>query len=385
VAGFGHESKIIAFDAIPIRRSHDDAPGVHKAFSGHLAVGISVSEVESLAEKYERIIDDLFRDIGLPRTRLSYKASEIARLVGGRISLNHRFFFQFGRRLLALDGLKVNVVAGVFDEAALRTEARAAAGLVPIPPGSENKVVPIYGGGPGRTYVTLFDFLNKLADSFPIAAAWKLTQRTGLGGHTFLLDGYQGEAPRAWHELTRRNIVQLVPRGDHCDPYLSCADLLLRSVNIQLTIDALPLEPRSLWQVLGRLGGADQRPQIFVNMIGNEDIPMIAPYDHSRVPQDQFLRHPIFFVIKEESGSLRDIEDSPLLGQVYDRAYSERGSVALYEPGLSAGLLHQGDWLTIYGDRGEGVRRDLRQLRYPFNVWDLRRPAEHDPSNSTSQ
>jgi hypothetical protein len=50
--GFEHESKIIAFDAIPVKRSHDDAPGVHKSFLGHLAVGISVSEVADLAGTY---------------------------------------------------------------------------------------------------------------------------------------------------------------------------------------------------------------------------------------------------------------------------------------------------------------------------------------------
>jgi hypothetical protein len=374
--GFDHESKIIAFDAIPVRRSHDDAPGVHKSFLGHLAVGISVSDVADLAGKYETILNELFTELQLPKERRSYKASEIAQIVGGRLSLGRAFFFRFGRKLLSLDGLKVNVVAGVFDEAALRDEASSASGTIPVPADSTNKIVPIYGGAPGRTYVTLFDFLNKLSDSFPIAAAWKLTQKTGLAGHTILLDGFQGEAPRAWHDLVQRNFVQLVPRGDHCNPYLSCSDLLLRSIDRQRSEEKLPLEAASLWRVLRTIAGSGGRADLHVNMIGNEDISMIAPYDKTRVPEDQFLRHPIFLMIKEEAGSAREIEDSPLLGRVYDRAYEERASVALYNPDISTGFLRSQDWLVVYGERGETVRRNLKRLGYSFNLWDCREDDE---------
>jgi hypothetical protein len=173
--GFDHVRKIIAFDSIPVKRSHDVAPGVPKSFLGHSAVGINVSDVEDLAERYESIISGLFAELGLPRRRLSYKASEVASIVGGRLLWSRRFFFRFGRRVLEIEGLKVNVVAGVFDEDRLRVELLAQTGSVPIPPEAANKVVPIYGGHPGRTYVTLFDFLNKLSDSFGVAAAWKLT------------------------------------------------------------------------------------------------------------------------------------------------------------------------------------------------------------------
>src|SRR5271157_6448685 len=111
--GFDHESKIIAFDSIPVRRSHDDAPGVHKSFLGHLAVGISVSDVPDLAAKYESIVGALFDELNLPKARRSYKASEVAQLVGGRLTVGRAFFFRFGRRLLGIEGLKVNVFAGV--------------------------------------------------------------------------------------------------------------------------------------------------------------------------------------------------------------------------------------------------------------------------------
>jgi hypothetical protein len=55
--GFNHESKMIVFDSTPVKRSHDDAPGVHKSFLGRLPVGISVSEVPSLAGPYEGVVD----------------------------------------------------------------------------------------------------------------------------------------------------------------------------------------------------------------------------------------------------------------------------------------------------------------------------------------
>ena len=372
LAGFDHESKIIAFDSIPVRRSHDDAPGVHKSFFGHLAVGISVSDVADLAGQYEAILGELFSELGLPRGRLSYKASEVAQLVGGRLPVGRAFFFRFGRRLLGIDGLKVNVFAGVFDEAELRRSLQVSGGAVPIPPEAANKIVPIYGGDPGRTYVTLFDFLNKISDSFPIAAAWKLMQRTGLAGHTFLLDGFQGEVPRAWHELVRRNFVQLVPRGDHCNPYLSCSDLLLRSIDRQRSEENLPLDYGSLWRALRVIAGVGGRAELHVHMIGNEDIPMIAPYDRTRVPQDQFLKHPAFLFVTEDGNSAREIENSPHLGKVYDRAYRERASVALYSPDVSPGIVRDSDWVVIYGERGHSTYRGLKRLGYSLNLWDLR-------------
>lgn len=376
LVGFDHESKIIAFDAIPVRRSHDDAPGVHKSFLGHLAVGISVSDVPDLAGQYEGIVSSLFQELGLPKERRSYKASEVAQLVGGRLTVGRAFFFRFGRRLLSIEGLKVNVFAGVFDEAELRRDVSVGAGPTPIPAESENKIVPIYGGDSGRVYVTLFDFLNKLADSFPIAAAWKLTQRTGLAGHTFLLDGFQGETPRAWHELTRRNFVKLIPRGDHCNPYLSCSDLLLRSIDRQRLEERLPLDAMTLHRVLRTLAGTTGKAETHVHMIGNEDIPMISPYERAHVPEAQFLGHPVFLFVTEEGDSMKEIENSPRLGKVYDRAYDERSSVTLYNPDVSPGFLRDRDWLVIYGERGDAVHRRLKRLGYSLNLWDCR--PEHE-------
>lgn len=372
--GFDHESKIIAFDAIPVRRSHDDAPGVPKSFLGHLAVGISVSEVSDLAGTYEAILTSLFTDLSLSKERRSYKAAEVAQIVGGRVLLNRQFFFRFGRRLLAIPGLKVNVFAGVFDEAALRRDLLTTVGASPIPEEAKNKIVPIYGADPGRTYVTLFDFLNKLADSFPIAAAWKLTQKTKLGGHTFLLDGFQGEIPLAWDDLTRRNFVQLVPRGDRCNPFLSCSDLLLRSIDQQRSADNLPLDSTSLWRALRAIAGSGGQAEFHVHEIGNDDIPMIAPHRRARVPEGQFLRHPIHIFVTEEGPSAKEIEDSPLLGRVYDRAYETGGSATLYSSAVSSGILRREDWLVIYGKRGDQVRHNLKGLGYDFNVWDCRTP-----------
>ncbi len=113
-------------------------------------------------------------------------------------------------------------------------------------------------------------------------------------------------------------------------------------------------------------------------MIGNAEIPMIAPYDRSRVQIDQYLRHPVFLVIKEKEGSMVEVENSPHLGKVYDRAYGCSGSVALYDVDASAPLVRVTDWIVIYGERGESVRKNLRSLGYTFNVWDLREEANSD-------
>jgi hypothetical protein len=40
---------------------------------------------------------------------------------------------------------------------------------------TSNKIVPVYGRNSGRTFVSIYEFLNLIADSFPAISAWKLT------------------------------------------------------------------------------------------------------------------------------------------------------------------------------------------------------------------
>jgi hypothetical protein len=366
--------RTIAIDSIAIRRTHSDSPGNSTLFVGHLALALNLHSVQDFGAKYEGAIDELFRELGIERTRRVYDAHEIAKTLFGRPRVYDAFLFRFARKILAIDGLKLTAFIGSFDSATL--EQLPASEVVPesFGPGEEHLIrarVPVYGRNPGRTYVSLLKFLGLIQNPFPALAAWKLCERTGAYNQTFLLDYFEGHLSQAWDELIGRNRVSLVPDGDTCSPYISAADLLLRGLDRQLVRNNVRTERHTVRSALIQMGGWEPTAEVHVHIISNPEIPMIAPYSNSPIVGDAFVRHPIILIYNENTHGLEraEIENSPLMRSVADRAYDLRGSVMFYRPDKSSTLIRDGDWLVHYGPKGAETFGRLRRLGYRLNEW----------------
>ena len=361
---------VIAGDSVRFHRSHSPAPGKTLAFHGLLSVLISYPSAADFRSRYEQVIDELFKVHELERLKRVYKAHEIYKTLAGRPRLADAFVHQFARRLLETDGLKVTANHGTFDVTRLASEQRTAIPADTAMAFRSSKVVPIYGRSPGRTYISPMEFLGLIEGPFHALAAWKLCDVTGIHHQTFLLDHFQGRLSKAWDELIERNRVYLVPQGDNCNPCIASADLLLRAIDRQMARDYAHLDRAGLESTLATLSGRDGQADVHVHGISNPDIPMIAPYAETLIPAEQFVKHPILFVVNEDThpGERVELENSPLMRTLLDRAYSLGGSVMFYRPDTSSALIKDGDWLVYYGPRGKEAARRLKRFGHRINV-----------------
>lgn len=367
--------RIVAVDALPIRRSHEIEPGRTISFLGHLAVALSLFGVEDFEVQYETLIDRLFREMGLARGRRVYSAYDLNKLLFARSRAYDSFLFRFARGLLGVPNLRVTAIVTAFDSSRLDQAATAEDPNSSLDSGAqalERARVPVYGTAPGRTYVSLGKFLGLIQNPFPALAAWKFCERSGVYNQTFLLDYFEGQTSRAWDELTSHNLVYLVPDGDSCSPFISAADLLLRALDRQLVRNQARLERDPVRSALLQIGSWEPTAELHVHQIGNAEIPTIAPYATTSIVSEAFVRHPILFVVNEETQPKErvEIENSPLMRSVADRAYTLRGSVMFYRPDKSSGLVRDGDYIVNYGPRGKETFRRLRKLGYQVKEWE---------------
>lgn len=79
--------------------------------------------------------------------------------------------------------------------------------------------------------------------------------------------------------------------------------------------------------------------------------------------------HPIIFVFNENDtkGEKKEIENSPLMRQLFDRAYESNGGIIFYESGFSTNLMKDGDWFVSYGKKGFETYKRLKKMGYNLN------------------
>ncbi len=376
--------RIVAIDSLPIRRNHEESPGHGTNWYGHLAVALSLHGVQDFETKYEETIDCLFRELRLDRARRIYSAHDLNKQLFGRPAQYDAFLFRFGRSLLSTPNLRVTAFIGSFEPEGLERIEGVVKKSKLGDEIYEQFQVPIYGRAPGREYVSLGKFLGLIQNPFPALAAWRLCERTGIYNQTFLLDNFEGQSSRAWDELIFRNRVYLVPDGDAVSPYISAADLLLRALDRQLTHNQARVERDPVRTALLQIGHWDPDAELHVHTISNAEIPTIAPYTTNMIVGEAFVRHPILFVVNENSyrEERSVIENSPMMSAVYDRAYTLRGSVMFYRPDKSSGLIKEGDWIVHYGPRGKEAYRQLRRLGFQVKEWEAgeKAPDTGEPS-----
>ena len=365
------EGPLTAVDSIAYRRSHQPAPGVNVSFKGLMAASIFLSDPEAFAIQYEETLDAVFEEALLERLKKVYKAYEISRQLAGRTRAADAVFHRFARRLFSMEGLRINVYLGHFDVVRLAADLGVSTSGDPTRDFEELPLVGAYGRSPGRKYVSVHELISLIEHPFPALAAWKLTDVARVRRQTFLLDEIGGCVSKAWEELVESNLVQTVPHGDSCSPFISAVDLLLRAIDRQLGRSHSRLVRTDVEAAIHSIAGGAPHAETHVHLIGNQDIPMIVPHSEVPIPSAQFVRHPLFVVVCENThkDERLELESSPLFYSIQDRAYAERGSIAFYNPRVTPGQLRPGDWIVTYGPVGEATYSRLKSMSHSVNQW----------------
>lgn len=383
------EAKIIAADSKPVRRSWETTGGEKKSFHGLLGVCISVFRETNFKEKYESILDEVFEEYSIPRGERVYKGADIYRLFHRRPRMADSFIFKVSQRIAQLQNIRINAFCtsiniGMQVAALLESEGKTPTDE-DFDKAHTRRIIPIYGVSSGKQLITVSEFLKKIEGVYPAICAWKLSQVTGLKGQHFMLDFLEGEESRAWNQLVSENHVELIPKGDQCSAYISATDIMLRCIDSILEKRHLFLTKENIAEILSVICGQGfPRGQIHVHSIWNPDIEMIKPIVPRRIPSDTFAKHPVIFIFNEKTGEKdqknerAEIENSPLMADIFSLAYSIDGGITFYDSEISTRIIRDGDYFVSYGPRGKDKFQELKKFKYPIILYEVGKEGEAD-------
>ncbi len=366
------ESRIIAIDSKSIKRTWEGMDGTKKLFHGLLGVSLSVFHLKNFKESYEKLLNGLFDKYHIPKEEHVYKSAQIFSIFSGRPYVADYFLKDFSAEMLQIKDLRFNIFFTTLETKPLIQEKLEREGKTSAPDDFQNlqsrRIVPIYGEDSGVETVTIPELLNKIENYYPIVCAWKLTNITKMKGQYLLVDFFEGEESRAWHELVTDNTVNTVAKGDNCNCYISAADMILRTIDRQLEKSHKFLVENDLWDIVLSLT-SEHPTNINIIRVWNPDLHYIKPVKPIQIQPKFFVKHPIIFVFNENDtkGEKKEIENSPLMRQLFDRAYESNGGIIFYESGFSTNLMKDGDWFVSYGKKGFETYKRLKKMGYNLN------------------
>lgn len=301
--------------------------GEIKEFRGNIGVVVNPENIKKFEDDYDKIIDKLFKSYGAERTKMVYKSHEIGRLFPANPEKIKAFHIGFSREILNLKDIKVNYFFTNVNSKYF-----------------EDGKVTVFGkyGRPTRK-MDVKSFINMLDGYYNVLCGWKLTKLTKLRNCTFVFDGMENIYPtNAWKELTKKNNVKIVYSGDHTDPLLSTADILVKHLDLFLHDTYKPLNEDTIKEIVTYDKKVDSE-NLFFHYIGNPDISDIKPTEDkmlSVLDLEEHIRRPIIFVSKGTVPKQRNVlENLPIYYKIFDKAYALHASVRIYDPYLDSYII----------------------------------------------
>jgi len=308
-----------------IRQTEKD--GDIKEFRSNIGVVVNPTDIEKFEEDYDKIITTMFENFKLTREKKVYKSHEIGKLLTGHPEKIRAFHIGFAREMLNNDYININYFYTSINTKYLK-----------------GKKVNLFGeyGRPTRT-TDVKSFINILDGYYNVICGWKLTKITKLHNCTFILDGIENIYPsNAWQNLTKHNNVQIIYGGDHTDPLLSTADILIKHLDLFLREDYRPINEDTIKGIV-TYDDKIKTDNIYYHYIGNPDLSDIKPNEdkiYNLLDLKDFIKRPIIFVSKGSLPQQRIIlENLPIYYKIYNKAYALHASVRIYDPAIDSYII----------------------------------------------
>ncbi len=208
------------------------------------------------------------------------------------------------------------------------------------------------------------EFLVSLVQPYAYMCAWKRYLKNKNNEETILLDNFQGETTVAWQTLWYKK-PNIFYKGDCCNALISTADILAGTVDNYLS------EKSFHHKTINKILGKELKLHGKTYLIGSKDLRFIVPTSREPINTTRWLKHPIFYIIKETRVSDQDYKDahhqveySPMFDEATNIAFKNNGAVKFYDQTVDYRNLKSEDRLIYYGDRGKELVEQLKNLGY---------------------
>ena len=227
--------RVAAFDAKPFERGDpagargQGGRAARRGFRTQLGVGVVVSDKEAFRDRFAAKFAELRGSLG----------------IGGQVPFcpSSHLLRQGQEEAVAFSDRLVGAVQDLIENVHCF--------YVILPP-AEPDTVRVGGIGCPTRQIPTWLFIKNLGPMFSyLAAEDYLYQNRGsdMGGVEFHIDGFVSKQTRAWERLVSKVSPKVFWRGDECNPFIACADLVAFLTDMRLHRRRLPLRRDSIAEV----------------------------------------------------------------------------------------------------------------------------------------
>ena len=333
----------MAADSKPFTRG-----GGSRTFKGCLGVCLGFTDPEGFKNQYTEFIDKIHKYNDFHKPRKVLKSFDMNSLFRGDregfISCMSSFV-----SMLAQNDVHINAVFTT-----LNTKL--------LPNGIKK-----YGVGRSSNVMKKpLEFIDELNSFYPYVATWKVSKIAFLKGIDLNLDSFTGEYTDAWGELCTHHQVNVVPKGDVCNPFISSADLVAGYIDEYLSQNHLPLNELSIKLSLDNCGATESH----AFYVGHNDLDKIVPVKKEPINLVNYYKRPMIYILKENiiPSESKFIETSPLWNNLLNFGCDKNSGIKFISYSEDYKNIRDGDYLIYLGDEGEKQATYLKRLGYDIHA-----------------
>jgi hypothetical protein len=316
-------------DSRPFLRGHGES-----LFRGCMGCCLGFEDPKTFKKEYNNFMTNFFDEIRIQTTRPVHKSYDMSSIFGDEREKFLDFLESF---ILFIDsqGVRINIVYSTLNPSRLK------------------EGIKLYGvsGFPVRK-IPVMRFLDLLDDYFLYISVWKVLRISQFSKVKILLDDLQGEITNSWNELIKGNIVNIIPRGDSCNCFISSADMVVRFIDEKLKKERLKLQETDIRKVLNDINVTESSNVIYV---GHSDLKDIVPIYKRKLPLYKYYTRPMIFILKEGTIDVEKeyIQESPHWEKLLTFASLNSTGIKFLDYKKDRGILKEGDFLVYIGNKGK--------------------------------
>lgn len=354
--------KIAAFDAKQFQRvkkqwnPEEQKEKTLPAFTTQLGIGVTIPEPEEFARRYIDVSQELKEEFDLDYATPFFSSASL------RDHLNTIEMSKFMKQL----------VSGVQD---FVESVHCSFVLLPVA-----EMPHVETGGikcPKETTPTV-KFIQKLAPGFSYMTALGYVWRhedTDFDGLEMHIDAFSSKHTTAWDIVKSKAPVNIFYKGDECNPFISCADIIASHVDDTISIHRAKLHDAEVRRVLD--------PYSFdttVFFFDRNSIPYCTWKMDQTINLSRYLKRPIVYLATDRlvADDLDQEQDKPAVGrprrsqdkirqsELYQTAlkyaYRENGCMKIFNPTEDKAIVRSGDIYIHAGPHSESMGATLQNM-----------------------
>ena len=373
--------KVAAFDSKQFQRIKKQwNPEIHKeettiVFSSQLGIGITVPDPKGFSKRYIEVSQELKEEFDLDYSTPFFSSACL------RDHLNTIEMSRFMKQLVSgvqdfIESVHCSfVLLHIAEMPYVKTGGiKCPQETIPTPRFIEKLT-------PGFSYMTALGYVWRHKDA----------DFEGLEMH---IDAFSSKHTTAWDIVKSKAPVRIFYKGDECNPYISCADIIASHVDDTISVNRAKLHDAEVKRVLSSYSF-----DTTVFFFDNNSIPYCTWKMNQTINPTRYLKRPIVYLATDsldaegldqeqnepDAAKPRRSQDKKRQTELYQtalkHAYRENGCMKLFNPAEDQAVIRSGDIYIhagLHAERMGATLQNMADIRIYSGLEAIRSASKND-------